>query len=332
MINSAVTIALDAGDAIVLELQSAGAPVEIVQSRFCAALAATSVGIMVVAAAGNGEHDLDGSSYDSYRSFGDSGAIIVGAGTPTTAHDRWAYSTYGSRVNLQGWGDNVYTLGCCIGGTGYGLYINATSAATPFVAAAAISLQSYVVEQYGCRIGPRQMRRLLIDTGICQGDPQNGHIGPFPEMQAAIERIDELFGDPQEPVDCNENEISDLCDVGIIPQFSGPPESADANHNLVPDECEPNDDCNNNEVADLTDIGTGTSHDCNRNSLPDECDIASETSEDCDENGFPDQCDTSSECLDGVPPFIDCNANDISDVCDISSGTSYDCDLTGIQG
>jgi hypothetical protein len=329
MAIEAATDVLGSGDVMVLEMQLQGAPAETGPAVFNVSEIAVNCGIIVVCAAGNGDNDLDSAAYDDYRA-NDSGAIIVGSGSPTTAHTKRFDSTYGSRVNVQGWGDNVYTL--CGSNEAYGNCVNATSAATPFVAAAAISLQSYVEQHYGCRIGPRQMRRLLIDTGICQGDPENGHIGPFPDMQAAIERVDELFGDPQDPVDCNENEISDLCDVGIIPQFSGPPESADANHNLVPDECEPNDDCNNNEVADLTDIGTETSHDCNRNSLPDECDIASETSEDCDENGFPDECDTSSECLDGVPPFIDCNANDVSDVCDIASGTSYDCDLTGVLG
>ena len=41
----------------------------------------TDAGVVIVAAAGNGEQDLDSADYDEYRGRGDSGAIIVGAGT-----------------------------------------------------------------------------------------------------------------------------------------------------------------------------------------------------------------------------------------------------------
>ncbi len=340
---------LNPGDVILLELQistipgcaTCYGPVELSQGVWDVTKVATDCGIIVVAAAGNGNQDLDGPAtpYVNYRSWGDSGSIIVGAGQDLTSHDRLGFSTYGSRVNVQGWGRGVFTLG-------YGTHFNfecpsiadskqwyragfnGTSSASPFVVAAAASLQSLAEAEFGCRIGPRQMRRLLIETGICQGEASlDKHIGSFPNMFSSIARLRELGELPG--ADCNGNGVSDVCDVGIAPA-GGPPAFADANHDLVPDVCEPNGDCNTNGTPDLEDIGTGTSRDCNGNNMPDECDLASGTSADCNANGFPDDCEVSPNCIDQVPSADDCNANGVPDECDIASGTSLDCEGNGI--
>ena len=74
--------------------------------------------MIVVAAAGNGRQDLDAEEYDdTFGTRPDSGAIIVGAGAApgctAPPRGRLIFSNFGSRVNLQGWGE-------CVATTGYG--------------------------------------------------------------------------------------------------------------------------------------------------------------------------------------------------------------------
>lgn len=38
-------------------------------------------------------------------------------------------------------------------------------------------------------LAPFEMRELLIKTGIPQRDPENGHIGPIPNIRDAIEEL-----------------------------------------------------------------------------------------------------------------------------------------------
>jgi len=86
-------------------------------------------------------------------------------------------------------------------------------------------------------------------------------------------------------LDCNNNDISDVCDIRCEEDCEPPcGGSVDCNHNEIPDECEP--DCNANGVADSCDIANETSNDCNENTVPDECEP------DCDNDGIPDDCDT----------------------------------------
>jgi len=66
------------------------------------------------------------------------------------------------------------------------------------------------------------------------------------------------------PLDCNENDIPDWCDLDCGP--SGGP-------------------------CDVT--GCGESNDCNANEVPDECDVADGTSADANENDIPDECEAT---------------------------------------
>jgi subtilisin family serine protease len=209
--NALATV--DPGDIVLLEMQtyypfSPGwpewAPAEVEPGVWTLTCAATQSGIIVVAAAGNfSNHDLDSPEFAEYRSrictgipSGDSGAIIVGAGTADTNHDRLSDTTYGQRVNVQGWGQNVFTLG-------YGNYdfpgwdprqaythiFGGTSSASALVAGAAAALQSLRVNHVPPldRLTSPQMRQLLIDTGIPQGSTTaSTHIGPLPDMGKAI--------------------------------------------------------------------------------------------------------------------------------------------------
>jgi serine protease len=188
------------GDVIVIEQQASVCgledygPLEYYQDVFDAVSAATAKGIVVVAAAGNGDVNLDRDTcigaFD--RSKRDSQAIIVGAGS-STDRTRLSFSSYGSRVDVQGWGENVTT-------TGYGdaynptndvrryytKSFNGTSSATPIVAGTVLVIQGV---RKACGLPPAtalEMRDLLVRTGTRQGSPRARNIGPLPNLEAAL--------------------------------------------------------------------------------------------------------------------------------------------------
>lgn len=132
--------ACNAGDVILLEVHRAGPSYnfkKVVGQRgfiaiewwpddFAAIRYAVLKGIIVVEAAGNGTEDFDKEIYDqrpdkfpsSWKNpFNpnnlQSGAVIVGAGASPSSADRTilGFSNWGSRVDVQGWGHNVATLG-----------------------------------------------------------------------------------------------------------------------------------------------------------------------------------------------------------------------------
>lgn len=196
----------DPGDIVILEMQTTGAgggygPAELDLGVWTVVKAGTDAGIIVVGAAGNGNQDLDSAAYEPYMNRGDSGAIIVGAGSDNTNHSKLSFSTYGSRVNVQGWGQNVFS-------TGYGHFdsgggdsnqwythgFNGTSSATPIVSAACALLQSHMLQAHGIVMSPAVLRQHLIDTGWPQGS--GGHIGPAVNVQAAMETQLVGIGDP----------------------------------------------------------------------------------------------------------------------------------------
>lgn len=170
---------------------------------------ATSRGVIVVEAAGNGSQDLDDPIYTSQSKkqdlSQDSGAIMVGAGAApfcgtSSPRSRLSFSTYGTRVNLQGWGQ-------CVTTTGYGALLNlapnatytatfsGTSSASPIVAAAAASLSStYKARNYGHAPNPLWVRSVLVATGTAQDlttpGVLAGRIGPLPNLAKALPRTD----------------------------------------------------------------------------------------------------------------------------------------------
>jgi hypothetical protein len=67
------------GDVVLLEMQTgAGGPPEAVDGVWLILRVAADANVVVVSAAGNGNQDLDGPDYDNFRSWGDSGSIIIG--------------------------------------------------------------------------------------------------------------------------------------------------------------------------------------------------------------------------------------------------------------
>lgn len=191
------------GDVIIYEMQEDGpasgssdfVPAEYNNVIWDLTKAATDAGIVIVAAAGNGNQNLNGTLYTSYMNRGNSGAIIVGGGLSNLTHNRISYSTHGARVDVQGWAQNVFACG-------YGTLIminddinqgyvsfSGTSSATPMVAACAIVLQSYHHSLTGNYLTGAQLRTILKETGIPQANPSAGNIGPFPNMEDAVQRV-----------------------------------------------------------------------------------------------------------------------------------------------
>ena len=193
------------GDVVLLEMQEYGfgwttengrfVPAEYDQAVWLVVKTGTDAGKHVVAAAGNGGQnrgeDLDSANYATYRNRGDSGAIIVGAGSTNRA--RYDFSTFGSRVNLQGWGGSVATLG-------YGDYItygndpnqkytrtfSGTSSASPIVASSVVLVESYVRQRLGRPLTPIEMRQVLVVNGKAQTGDLSRKIGPLPDLSATL--------------------------------------------------------------------------------------------------------------------------------------------------
>lgn len=200
------------GDVMLLEMQTTGplgacgadqvgcVAVEWVPAIYDAIVSATSKGIIVVEAAGNGHQNLDHAAYGTTFPQGraDSGAIIVGAGGAgmqgcSTARTRLDFSNHGRRVDVQAWGQCVATTGYgnLQGGDRNAWYtagFGGTSSASPIVASAA-AIVSSIAEARGVSLTPRDVRAILKSTGRPQTAGLSGNIGPLPNLRAAIAAI-----------------------------------------------------------------------------------------------------------------------------------------------
>jgi hypothetical protein len=199
---AAAGAALGPGDVLLIEQQAVGphggelfVPVEWDPAVFDAIRVVTQAGVIVVEAAGNGGENLDGDDFQGRfdRSRFDSDAIIVGAGTQ--AHARFTFSSYGSRVDLQGWG-------CCVTSTGYGDLSNGgtsatrytavfagTSSASAMVASAAVSVQGFHKGSRGTVLAPDALVALLRSTGTPQSGGTSQSVGPLPDLRAALVQL-----------------------------------------------------------------------------------------------------------------------------------------------
>ena len=211
----AAVLALGAGDVILLEqqydysgtaLQGKFVPIEWwsattgmsqgQNSVYLAIQAAVALGVHVVEAGGNGGVDTGAMTW-----YGDSGAIIVGAGgTGLTARGdrvRMGFSSYGPRFDLQGWGENVVTTGHNAdlhSSEGVNLHytqtFNGTSSASPVVAGAVACLQGWWAGLgQSTPITPAVMRATLKLTGTPQDSVGTKPIGPRPDLLAAVTQL-----------------------------------------------------------------------------------------------------------------------------------------------
>ncbi|NOT83985.1 MAG: hypothetical protein HOP02_04215 [Methylococcaceae bacterium] len=232
IITNVATNPLRAGDVMLIEQQvfaradqnltapacvSQGAllPVENEPAIRASITTATANGIIVVEAAANGGLNLNNVIAQG------SNAIMVGAGTSANTHNPLCFSNHGTRVDVQGWGQNVVT-------TGYGSILNpftppttpvpvnqrytstfsGTSSASPIVAATIADINghfnaTFAANGNGNTLGTGRllnsivMRSLLRNTGTAQG-ANNGagipatdnlhNIGPLPNIRAALEQ------------------------------------------------------------------------------------------------------------------------------------------------
>ncbi|AEA43540.1 S8 family peptidase [Fluviicola taffensis] len=213
---------LGEGDIVLIEQQTMAfdgtpdegyAPVEWYEPFYDAIQLISGNGIIVVEAAGNGNRNLDHAMF-STDNFGHhpflqenwSEAIMVGAGAvgvDDLPRAKLWFSNYGSRIDVQGNGEEVVTTGYGTAYSAEGLnreYSNSfggTSGASPIVTGAVALLQSLHKQHAGFPFDVNYVRNLLITTGKPQVEgtlfPLSEKIGPLPNVFAAANlMMDEL--------------------------------------------------------------------------------------------------------------------------------------------
>lgn len=183
---------------------------------------ASSRGVIVVEAAGNGAENLDDAIYDANppAPFGpfpswwrnpyrrnplDCGAVVVGAGAPppgTHGRDhgpdrsRLDFSNFGALIDAQGWGREVTTSGYgdLQGGPNEDFWytdsFSGTSSASPIVVGALGSVQGVLRANGRIPLSPARAREVLRATGSPQqnapGRPATQRIGNRPNLRQMI--------------------------------------------------------------------------------------------------------------------------------------------------
>lgn len=182
------------GDVVLVEVQTAvGEPIEVDPAAATAIRDITSVGRVVVLAAGNGNFHLDklidaqgALPFSPLGQVGhDTGSIMVGAAKSPVVnggHERHPQSNYGSRVTCHAWGTRVFTAGgageLTPGATPEKAYTGTfsnTSAAAAILAGVAALTQSMCSAATGTVLSSHELRALL--SLPANGTPQVGAIG-----------------------------------------------------------------------------------------------------------------------------------------------------------
>jgi hypothetical protein len=204
---------LQPGDVLLIEQQTycpwggSYCPVEVDDATFDAIAAAVALGIVVVEPGGNGGEDLDDAAFDGIfdRTLRDSGAILVGGGSsPYSGREPRSWysfgSSYGSRVDVQGWYDSIVTTTNGDNGgyfadlwfpdedplRAYTRSFGGTSGASPMVAAAAALVQSTAITRGEGPWSPWELRAALVATGTPQPADDPARIGPQPDLRRLL--------------------------------------------------------------------------------------------------------------------------------------------------
>ncbi|KPV56835.1 serine protease [Paenibacillus sp. A3] len=223
---------LNPGDIILIELHRPGPratgvgqqgfiPIEWWPDDFEAIKFATSRGIIVVEAGGNGGENLDDPIYNTpsagfpstwtnpfNRNNRDSGAVVIGAGAPPEGthgrnhgpdRSRLDFSNYGQIMDAQAWGREVSSTGYGDLQSGndenkwYTDVFSGTSSASPIVVGVIACLQGILRAGGRALLNPKQARELLRSTGSPQQDatsrPRTQRIGNRPDLRQLISRI-----------------------------------------------------------------------------------------------------------------------------------------------
>ncbi len=209
--SSALTTATNntvEGDIILIELHAPGphynfetvngqqgyVAMEYWQDNFDAIVTASALGRIVVEAAGNGQENYDDTTIYGHlmdSSYRYSGAVMVGAGDLNHVPE-W-FTNYGTRVDVHGFGSNVFTLGYGdLYGTDttnfYTAYFGGTSSASPIIVGACAVLQGIHKQAHGRPLNYTEMHSLLKDFST----PQSPHyklIGPMPDLQGSCDQV-----------------------------------------------------------------------------------------------------------------------------------------------
>ncbi len=190
---------LDPGDVWLIELQMYppgrdATPMEWLQVNYDVIWTSSwSLGVICVEAGANGSQNLDDPSWNFVfdRMVRDSGAIMVGAGTPNGLEAEW-FTNYGSRMDVHAWGSSIVTTGygdLHDGGSLQERYTSGfggTSGASPMVVGCVMCLQGIALDELGAVLDPIAMRTLLNETAIPHQDPHK-EIGPRPKLDDAID-------------------------------------------------------------------------------------------------------------------------------------------------
>ena len=204
------------GDVLLIEQQAycpdggGYCPVEVDDAVFDAIAAVVAAGIVVVEPAANGGRNLDDRVFEGRfdRSLRDSGAILVGGGaSPESGMDPRIWypygSSYGARVDVQGWFDHIVTT---TNGDYGGMYADlyfpdedplraytatfaGTSGASPMVAVVAAAAQAALLAERGEPMDPVDLRALLVSTGTPEPVTDGHHIGPLPDLRRLLRTL-----------------------------------------------------------------------------------------------------------------------------------------------
>jgi len=171
----------------------------------------TSMGVTVIATGGNGYNSTENPAYTRdgllwFRPENSSGSIFEGAGD-ADSREKLGFSNYGSRFDLQGWGNRIVSTGH--GGTSTNFWpttgggdpatlnyrytgsFGGTSGGGPIVTTAVVAIQSYRLATGQKPWSAQRIADLLKETGQPQGPNSLAqHIGPLPNIRAALIKIE----------------------------------------------------------------------------------------------------------------------------------------------